>query len=143
MDLGDGRLAFVSLQDVERVGRYFWHLDTAGYPATAVDGRKTRLHVFLLGAGVDHRDGDKLNNRRENLRKCSPAQNAWNSSRRGTNRSGFKGVDLYRDGRWRARIRAHGKVTFLGYFETAKEAARAYDAAARIQHGEFARLNFP
>lgn len=143
LDLGHGRLAFVSLQDAKRVAPYRWHLDASGYPATTIRGRRVRLHVFLRGRGIDHRDSDKLNNRRENLRKCTLAQNAWNQRLRRTNRSGFKGVDRYVDGRWRARIKAHGITTFLGYFQTADEAARAYDDAARAQHGEFARLNFP
>lgn len=143
LDLGRGRLAFVSPRDAQRVAPYCWCLDAAGYPAATICGRRVRLHVFLRGRGVDHRDGDKLNNRRENLRRCSLVQNAWNQRLRRTNRSGFKGVDRYVDGRWRARIRAHGVTTFLGYFQTADEAARAYDDAARMQHGEFARLNFP
>lgn len=143
LDLGRGRLAFVSPRDAKRVAPYCWYLDASGYPAATIRGRRVRLHVFLRGRDVDHRDGDKLNNRRENLRKCTPTQNAWNQRRRRTNRSGFKGVDRYVDGRWRARIKAHGVTTFLGYFPTADEAARAYDAAARVQHGEFARLNFP
>lgn len=141
--LGEGRVARISPADAKQLQSHFWHLDASGYPCTTIDGRKVRLHTLLNGPWTDHINGDKLDNRRSNLRTVTPTQSAWNAARRGTNRSGFKGVDRYRDSRWRARIRAHGRITFLGYFKTAEEAARAYDAAARKQHGEFARLNFP
>jgi hypothetical protein len=111
-------------------------------------GRPWRLHRAVLGVSgdalVDHINGDTLDCRRSNLRVATSAQNAWNQRRRSTNSSGFKGVDLdRRRGKWRARVRVgDGRRIALGYFESAEAAARAYDAAAAIHHGPYARPNF-
>jgi len=140
--LGHGRVAHVSPEDAEAVSKLLWH-QLNGYAATRINGRSTYLHEFLLGTKlVDHADGDRLNNRRENLRKATHAQNQQNTKLSKANTSGFKGV-TFRAGRWGAGIRANGTFTYLGRFTTKEEAARAYDAAARQLHGEFARLNFP
>lgn len=61
---------------------------------------------------------------------------------RGVPSSQYKGVYKKRS-RWAARIAVNGETTWLGTFKTEEEAARAYDAAAKRLHGEFARLNFP
>jgi hypothetical protein len=102
------------------------------------------MHRYLLGEPaeeIDHCDRDGLNNRRENLRKVTHAQNGMNSlSRKGSSR--FKGV-ARTSGRWRASIRSSYKTIHLGGFDTEDEAARAYDEVARRLHGEFARVNFP
>jgi hypothetical protein len=95
---------------------------------------------------IDHVNGDGLDNRRENLRVATHAQNASNRGVRVNNTSGFKGVHANHSGRgkqWFAYITTNYKRQHLGMFGTAEEAARAYDAAAVRLHGEFARLNFP
>jgi len=110
--------------------------------------RKTtiRMHRFILSAKagdlVDHRDGDGLNNQKVNLRLATTAQNGRNQRRRADNRSGFKGVKA-NGSKWMARIRANNQRIFIGNFSTKEDAARAYDAVARLLFGEFARLNFP
>jgi hypothetical protein len=88
---------------------------------------------------IDHRDGDPMNNRWNNLRKATPSQNSANKRRPRNNRSGFKGVFGYR-GKWRATISKNGKSTFLGTYPTPLAAYDAYVAAARKMFGEFARL---
>lgn len=110
-------------------------------------GRLERLHRRVAGAApgqvVDHINGDGLDNRRANLRVCTRGENLRNRKVHRTSASGFKGVRRQNGRRWQATITAHGRTHFLGMFDTAEEAARAYDAAARQMHGEFARLNFP
>lgn len=104
-----------------------------------------RLHTFLTGWPlVDHINGNGLDNRRANLRPATRSRNQQNRSLPSNNRSGFKGVSYARArSRWAAYIRVNGRAINLGRYLTAEEAARAYDAAARELHGEFARLNFP
>jgi len=92
---------------------------------------------------VDHTDGNGLNNCRANLRSATQSQNGMNRRKQG-NKSGYKGVSrATNSNRWQARIRVNRKATHIGTFDTRIEAARAYDEAALVLHGEFARLNFP
>lgn len=91
---------------------------------------------------LDHRDGNALNNRWENLRYATQAQNMQNSRRRSDNQTGFKGVSFNRArGRFQAHISINRKSRYLGLFDTAEEAHAAYCAAAKEHFGEFARLS--
>lgn len=112
------------------------------------DGSATTqmLHTFLTGeACIDHRNGNGLDNQRENLRPATKGQNSANRKLRADSTSGFKGVCAHPGNGlpWRAQIVRNYKKRHLGLFATAEEAARAYDAAAVELFGEFARLNFP
>jgi len=151
--LTQGKVALIDDEDNPLVSKYKWqaHRDSKAnntyYATTTIrrsDGKRTTLqmHNLILGCKrVDHKDNNGLNNQRSNLRPATHSQNGANT---GTirNKSGFKGVCFERD-RWRAAIRVEGRLIFLGYFNTPKSAARAYDYAARIHFGDFARLNFP
>lgn len=113
------------------------------------------LHRVLLGAKkeeeVDHKNGDTLDCRRENLRVATSQQNSWNQAKQKRKTySRFKGVCRADSNKnpWRAyvggsRDRARTIRKHLGCFPTEEAAARAYDAAAKQLFGEFARLNFP
>lgn len=89
---------------------------------------------------LDHINGDSTDNRIVNLRECTHQQNHGNRKIQ-SNLSGFKGVSK-KDGKWQARVCFNFKRHYLGLFNTAEEAAKAYDAKAKELHGEFARLNF-
>ena len=103
-----------------------------------------RAHPGPLPARIDHRNGDGLDCRRENLRAATMAENVYNRRRHRNNRSGFKGVSWRpKIQRWTARIMVARREQHLGCFATAEDAARAYDAAARSAFGEFACVNFP
>lgn len=92
---------------------------------------------------IDHKDRNPGNNRFDNLRLATHAQNLKNQRKPKNNTSGFKGVKLdKRNGRWIARITMEYKDVHIGCFATAEEAAKAYDDAALKHFGEFAALNF-
>lgn len=91
---------------------------------------------------VDHEDGNGLNNRRSNLRLATTTQNNRNRGLQAHNTSGFKGVNWdERLQKYRAKITVNRKCIHLGMFDTAQEAADAYDGAACLCHGRFAKLN--
>ena len=88
---------------------------------------------------VDHLNGNRLDNRRCNLRICTHAQNMRNKGAHPSNTSGFKGVSyLKRSGKWKAVIYSDKKQKHLGTFETPELAHEAYKRAAIQLHGEFA-----
>ncbi len=91
---------------------------------------------------IDHIDNDPTNTRLGNLRSATQAEVTRNSGMRKNNASGFKGVSLNRrNGRYQAKIVNDRKQIHLGWYESARDAAIAYDEAAVRLHGEFARTN--
>ena len=116
-----------------------------GYIYTRYRGQKTTLQRVLaeragfnLDHEIDHKNRNKLDNRRENLRPATRTQNCQNTVEHSNSTTGFKGVNYRKDvGKYRARIRINGERVMLGWFKTAEEASRAYDEAAKKHHGEF------
>lgn len=145
--LTQGKFAIVDDCDYEYLMQWKWYYDYNGYT-----GRRTwpankivLMHREILteeSQEIDHKDGNKLNNLRSNLRYCTSSQNKWNRGLSVTNRSGYKGVSWRRDrGKWDARIKAHGKQHCLGVFTCKHEAAKAWNKAALELHSEFAYQN--
>jgi len=145
LQLNDGIFALVDEIDFERIDAYVWRIDTNRKRAvhTKIRGVDISLHHFVLnvvGQLVDHRNGNALDNRRNNLRFATPTQNNGNRVKSIKNKmSRFKGVSLRPYGRWEATFRRK----YVGSFSTEEEAAAAYDKLAREVHGEFACVNFP
>lgn len=106
-----------------------------GYPKILL------LHRLIMncpkGMVVDHINRDKLDNRVENLRICTQAQNSYNHARQSKNR--YKGV-VKKGARWNAQIHYDNTTNYIGAYVTEEEAALAYNAEA-IKRGEFAKLN--
>jgi hypothetical protein len=152
---GKGRVALVDDEDFETVSAVLWQALAVPSGIRYAIRRSTRpgepwlyMHRLILGlaAGsadeVDHVNGDGLDNRRSNLRVATHAQNQYNQKPRGGT-SAFKGVAFDRQtGRWRAKIVLRGRTIHLGRFEDERDAAAAYDVAARDLFGRFARTNF-
>ena len=128
-------------REVRRLYAYrkWWETDPDGVRLC----RGQLMHVLLMGqTGVDHQDGDGLNNQRTNLRIATRSQNGGNSRQHASQTSRFKGVTRDRYG-WRAQLTDNRRRVLARVFRVEEEAARAYDAAAREHFGEFAHVNFP
>lgn len=137
--------------DAAAVLKYKWSATECSrgrfYAHRKVDRRSVYLHRFIMRPGpgleVDHIDGNTLNNSRSNLRVCTHAENAKNIKRKKNNSSGYTGVSWCKNyGKWEAYIWL-GKKVGLGYFDNPRDAALAFDVAAKKHRGEFAKLNLP
>lgn len=106
-------------------------------------GKKIMMHRMIMAAlpsqKIDHRDGDGLNNCRENMRFASDSQNA--SNRRSKSKTGYRGVALTPYGGFEAYIKINQKRIHLGTFYSAEIAAFVYNKNAIKLFGEFAILN--
>jgi hypothetical protein len=92
---------------------------------------------------VDHRFGDTLDNRRQNLRIVTHAENMRNRRKRKNTSSRFIGVSFRKSRHiWDVNIRVNGRKLYLGSFDNEIDAAKAYDNAARKHLGQCVRLNF-
>ncbi len=158
--LTKGLVALVDDEDAERVLRHKWcvlsgkHSKTSYAFTNIKRGTTALMHRMILGAPagrlIDHIDGNGLNNTRANLRFVTQRQNLANQRKASTYggrpvSSPYKGVVKHED-RFQARIgcgKTGAPAFTIGSFSTAEDAAKAYDACARILHGEHARLNFP
>jgi hypothetical protein len=152
--LTKGKVAIIDDEDAQFVLKHKWRARSNGkgwYARTNIRvGDKQRtitMHRMILdaprGSVVDHINHNPLDNRRCNLRFASPSQSNYNARKHQDNTSGYKGVYYERDRKtFRASIN-HERVRYrLGRFPSAEEAARVYDTAARVFHGEYACLNF-
>ena len=154
--VGD-RFALVDAADYRRVAPFPWKLleghNGKLYAMARIGKRTVYMHREIAGtpkgAETDHVNGDGLDNRRANLRTATASQNRGNMGKPrrpdgSAHTSRFKGVS-WDKGRqcWQAKICRNGRHCNLGRYGDESEAARAYDAAAIVHFGEFARLNFP
>lgn len=101
-------------------------------------------HFGYVPAMIDHINNDHMDNRIENLRECTNAQNQYNSPMKSNNRSGYKGIVFHQKCKskpWQAKIVVQGRVISLGYHATKEGAAEAYGVGATKYAGDFARTN--
>lgn len=120
-----------------------------GYRTITIYGERFYEHrlayFYMTGEmpanGIDHKDGDTTNNRFDNLRPATQAQNRANSRASGRSETGIKGVSLHRaTGKWQASLSVEGRRVWLGLHECIADAVAAYNRGAIEHFGEFARL---
>jgi hypothetical protein len=147
--LTQGCETIVDDADYPYLCQYKWYANSCHgriYAARKINGKTCCLQNLILrtlpGFVVDHKDRDPLNNTRMNLRIATIGQNNANQSLRKDNKTGYKGILIYKN-KWRAYIRFNNKHFYLGTYENKIEAAIAYDTKAIEYFGEFAYLNFP
>jgi len=146
------KVVLIDATDYDWLNQYTWHVISNGYAKAWVKDDMMFMHRLILGLkrndGIrtDHINGNKLDNRRSNLRIATRSQNRANTKhykKRSPNASRFKGVRwVKKTSKWRAIIFTNGRAISLGHFHDEEEAARAYDKAAIDTWGEFARTNF-
>ncbi len=153
--LTQGQFALVDDEDYENLNQYKWYaakVKSGDFYAQRMDysgGNKKiiKMHRFILGlvdekVHVDHGNGNTLDNQKHNIRGCTHKDNVRNRGITKRSTCGYKGVFYEKAAKkWRAQLNKDGKKIHLGLFEFIEDAAKAYNAAALIHHGEFARIN--
>lgn len=147
-------MALVDDDDYEYLSQFDWqvakHTQNCIYAKRGgTEKREIKMHRQIMGVTdpkvfIDHIDHNGLNNQKSNLRICTAAQNSANKMAHKNSKSKYQGVTWdNRSQRWVVRIRIGGVCLYRKYIKDEIEAAKLYDEAAKIHHGEFANLNFP
>jgi hypothetical protein len=147
LEYKDGELFWKVDRRKTKVGDKAGRKKSNGYCEVRIDGRLHGTHriIFMMFHGhipkvVDHIDGNPSNNRIENLREATYAQNMMNSKLPKNNTSGFKGIYFCaRTKKWVAQCWTNNKKTKLGYFSDIQDAAKAVSEYRNSNHKEFAR----
>lgn len=154
--LSQGKVAIVDAADFEWLNQWKWSLLNGKYAARQTGPKGQRVSILMhrlimdtpAGMDTDHINGNKLDNRRCNLRVATRGQNNVNRGLTPNNTTGFKGVHSPKHSPrvgtyWEAVLIVNNKNVPLGAFGSPEEAGRAFDIAALEHFGEFAQLNFP
>ena len=137
--------ALIDLEDIDIVEKYKWHLKH-GYVCSTTD--RIRLHRYVMNCPddmvVDHINGNKLDNRKSNLRICTIQQNSWNHKKSDRNTSGTTGITWHaKQKKWLAQIMItennKRKNIHLGYYEDINDAIQARKDAEDRYFGDFKR----
>lgn len=153
--LTQGQFALVDDEDFKVLNQYKWYaakVKSGDFYAQRSDyssGKKKiiKMHRFILGfvdkkEPIDHENGNTLDNQKHNIRACTHKDNIRNRGITKRSTCGYKGVFYEKSAkRWRAQLSKDGKKIHLGLFEFIEDAAKAYNDAILIHHGEFAKLN--
>lgn len=144
---------YFDLEDYDKIKDYTWirsphHNKPNGYLTTTmentVDGKRKAKTIFFHKLIVDypivdHKNRNKLDNRKENLRNANSFENSVNKEVKSNNTSGFIGVCLFKKSqKWNARINVNKKRIFLGQYSSKEDAIKARLKAEKEYYGEFA-----
>ncbi len=157
IQLTRGLSALVDEDDFDRLNQFDWHvvgkIDNECYAKRHIHASKYRqktvwMHRYILGdppfskADVDHINGNRLDNRKSNLRWCNRAINRQNSIKSSKTKNKYKGVYFRGNGiGYQALIRVNRKLLHIGCFKKQSDAAKAYNDAAIKYYGPLAGIN--
>ncbi len=148
--LRNGGFAVVDADLFDGLNQHSWFSTKDGYVCrdTSVDGvtKRIRLHREVLKPKdhelTDHENGFRIDNTRRNLRPANFSQNCTNRRKRSGCSSQYIGVAWHKKSqKWGAHVGAGLERHSVGYFDNELDAALAYDLAAQVHYGEFARTN--
>jgi len=139
--VGKKNWAIVDVEDFEKLAKFKWSLSTShGFKYAKINNIETKMHRLILSAKtgeiVDHKNGNTLDNRKENLRLCTYSQNASNKKMRSDSKTGVKGVSFHKEG-FRVRIVHNGKRKTFGPYDTLEKAKQKYIEKSLEFHKDF------
>jgi hypothetical protein len=158
IQLSNGLFTEVDTEDaIELLGMGSWSYSarnkdkqTGGYAGRYIDGKYVYMHVYIarkmgLQGKVDHKDRNRLNNKRENLREATFSEDRRNRKVFKNNTSGYKGVYFKKaqpehrrhHDKWYAAISYNGIQMQSGYFDTIEEAIEERKRMIKLYYGEF------
>lgn len=134
----NGQTITADASDFETLSKHSWCISKTGYAVANINHKTVKLHRLLLGLEnprtlADHINHNRLDNRRSNLRICTPQENARNKGGKV-----IRGIRKTPNGKYSARIVFERKEIYLGRFGTLDEAIQARHEAENKYHGEFA-----
>lgn len=147
--LPSGHTFIIDAEDIEKVSQYNWYkkADQNYIIADRVDGKRVRLHRFVLGMPpidmsendyvVDHINRDPMDCRKSNLRVATQHQNCFNKAIRSCNTTGYIGVSASASGQYTAKICFNDKTYTLGYDKDPAKCAAMYNYASRLLFASF------
>lgn len=140
---GEGTVALVDDEDFEQINRFSWYVGN-GYARSGSRENMLHMHRLIMKPSndkvVDHIDGDRLNNKRSNLRICTQKENLKNRKKQKDSGNTYKGVK-YKKGKYECSIIVENKFIFIGIFEDEIHAVNAYNYYSEIYFGNFSKPN--
>lgn len=133
----------VDYEDFEKISKYSWCVSKTGYAVANINGKVTKMHRYILGITnpeivIDHINHNTLDNRKNNLRICTNKENSRNAKIGKNNKTGFIGISIAYNGKYRARIMVDRKEIALGHYTNIEDAIAAREKAEKLYFKEFA-----
>lgn len=135
----------IDVEDLERCKKHTWCRDPRGYFVATINKKVVTIHRYIFNMNtddlsdihIDHINGDRSDNRKVNLRKCSSLENSRNIKVKSNNTSGYPGIRISPNGRFIARIMVNRKEIFLGTYDTIEDAIKVRVEAESKYFGDF------